>query len=180
MARHPYMVSRLINRSNLVGAVIESGVDSPVIRSATALFFELGEGTDKYDAEAALIRWMLELERLAFRERHPEKERECLLQRTKSQVLARIERFIAVDELAHEHGMSRSNFTHHFLRVTGLSPAAFIRDLRLREAIRLMGVRTLSVKEIAAQTGFANTNHLCKCFRARFQISPGVYRRSFH
>jgi len=35
----------------------------------------------------------------------------------------------------------------------------------------------LSVKEIAAATGFRDANRFCKAFRQSYQLSPGEYRR---
>lgn len=177
MVRHPYVVSRLLAHENLVNSVISLRENSLPLQAAAAFCLEQAKLGDLYDAEKSLLSWMLELERWAFGQRHPADERERLMSFVRELVMARLEGFIGVEELAAACAMSRSNFAHHFRKVTGLSPAGYIRDLRLREASRLLGQKTFSVKEVAARTGFADANHLCKSFREQWQISPGTYRR---
>ena len=174
---HPYVVGRLLKHANLVNTLVEWPENSPAIRAATSLLFEYREESDLYDVENAIFRWMIEMERSAFSSRHPTGERERLMNFVRDRVLEQLTAFVPVEDLAGACNMNRSNFAHHFRKTTGTSPAAFIRRIRLDEAVRLLGRKNLSVKEVAAQTGFADANHLCKVFRAHMQISPGTYRR---
>jgi AraC family transcriptional regulator len=82
-----------------------------------------------------------------------------------------------VEELAREKGLSRSNFSHLFRSATGESPGDYLRRKRLDRAMELLRQSRLSIKEIAARTGFADSTHFCKSFRARYQMSPGAFRR---
>jgi len=177
IVRQPYVVARLLKQRDLVNAVATLGEKSPPIQAAASFFFQARGDDDPYAIEESLFHWMLELERWAFSRRHPAGERDRLLAFARDHVRERMGEFIPVTELAAACKMSRSNFTHHFRRVTGVAPGVFIREIRLREAVRLLGHKTLSVKEVAALTGFADANHLCKCFRAHFQVSPGMYQR---
>ena len=47
----------------------------------------------------------------------------------------------------------------------------------VKQAENLLVASSLSIKEIAAEAGFTDANHLCKAFHAHFQCSPGDYRR---
>lgn len=120
---------------------------------------------------------MFELEREAFFLRHPFDPRERLLRFCREYVRSHLDRSFPVAELAAVNGMSRSNFSHHFRKVAGMSPAAFIHRIRLEEAAILLGEQKWSVKQVAAQTGFSDANHLCKAFRKRFQTSPAIYKQ---
>lgn len=59
---------------------------------------------------------------------------------------------------------------------TGHTPAACVLELRLSEARRRPRETSAPLKDIAAATGFADANHLCKAFRRHFHLSPGAYR----
>lgn len=174
IVRQPYIVARLLKQPDLVNAVAGLAENSPPVQAAAAIFFQAVREENPYEVEEALFHWMLELERWAFARRHPSGERDRLLDFVRNRVMERLTEFLPVEELAAAANMSRSNFTHHFRKTTGLMPAAYIREIRLREAVRLLGRKTLSVKEVAACTGFADANHLCKCFRAHYQVSPGM------
>lgn len=49
-------------------------------------------------------------------------------------------------------------------------------DARIREAQRLLANTDLSVKEIAAKTGFSSPNYLVKVFKARVKMTPSGFR----
>lgn len=177
IVNHAYVVDRLARQPDLTNVVMDCREAGSLIEAALALLFAGRDGADAYEREAKLFLWMLELERHAFFQRHPMVERTRLLDFVRHRALRRLDQFLSVDELAREWGMTRSNFAHHFRKVTGQAPATCIRHIRIQEAARLMQEGRWSVKEVAAKTGFSDANHLCKCFRAHLQISPGNYRR---
>jgi AraC-like DNA-binding protein len=177
IVRHPYVVSRLLRHPKLVNSVADWSENTSALERVVQMFFQLSEADDEWTTEEALLQWMLALERTAFSTRHPLEERTRLSRQLEKYVLSHLDSYIPVTEVAGAIGMSRSNFSHHFRKITGQTPASMILKIRLREAGRLLTHRNLSIKEVAAKTGFADTNHLCKCFRAHLEISPGAYRR---
>lgn len=72
--------------------------------------------------------------------------------------------------------LSASRLQALFREVTGYSPLDYLRRLRVEEARRLLADQRLSVKEIAALTGFRDTSHLSKVFRRIDGLSPAHYR----
>lgn len=56
------------------------------------------------------------------------------------------------------------------------TPANYIASLRLEQVKRMLSIPTLSIKTIAAQTGFGSSNYLCRTFRKHFGMSPEKYR----
>jgi AraC-like DNA-binding protein len=129
--------------------------------------------------ELALFAFLLAYERSADESRDPEGDRERLLEWVRERVLADPRRPGAVEEIAAERGMSRSHFSHHFRSRTGLTPARFMSEVRVQEAARALLATPAPVKRIAADWGFANSNHFGKVFRRFHHVSPAAYRRAF-
>lgn len=74
--------------------------------------------------------------------------------------------------------LSTSRLQALFREVTGYPPLDYLRRLRVEEARRLLADQQLSVKEIAALTGFRDTSHLSKVFRRIDGLSPARYREA--
>ncbi|OGV51111.1 MAG: hypothetical protein A2X49_00260 [Lentisphaerae bacterium GWF2_52_8] len=81
-----------------------------------------------------------------------------------------------VDELAAIAGYSRCHFSRIFTKSYGMPPANFVRELRLRQAIRLLQSEHLSIKEIAARCGFLDASHFSKAFKSETGKSPRAFR----
>lgn len=85
---------------------------------------------------------------------------------------------LTVDTMARQAGFSRYHFTRLFTAHTGLSPAAWLVEQRVREAARLLRGTSLPLKEIADRCGFPDANYLSRVFRRHSGMPPGAYRRS--
>ncbi len=83
---------------------------------------------------------------------------------------------LTIEQVAKVSGYSRYHFSRIFKASQGISPANFIRNLRLQHAVRLLQSEMISVKEIANRCGFSNDNYFCKVFRQAFGTSPDAYR----
>ncbi len=83
-----------------------------------------------------------------------------------------------VDHAALERvsGLSPSRLSALFREVTGHPPLDYLRRLRVEEARRLLADSRLSVKEIAARTGFRDTSHFSKVFRRVDGLAPAHFR----
>lgn len=70
---------------------------------------------------------------------------------------------------------------HHLIRVfraeIGLTPHAYLVDVRVRRARDLLK-RGTSPADTALLVGFADQAHLTRAFKARLGVSPGAYRRA--
>jgi AraC family transcriptional regulator len=78
--------------------------------------------------------------------------------------------------LAAESGYSYTRFIHAFRAQTGLSPYRYILRLRLSRAKRLMRNRSLTLLEIALESGFASHAHFTHAFRQHFGCAPIQFR----
>lgn len=86
-----------------------------------------------------------------------------------------------MESLAREAGVGYRWFRRTFTVHTGLSPHQYLLELRLVRAHNLLAETTLSVKEIARQTGFVDEHYFSRRFRKKSNLTPGEYRnRSRH
>lgn len=178
MINDPHITGRLLRHSPLNNALLMLPPGSAVIRCASSLLLHLvrGDAMDIYQLEEHLFRWMLECERWADIQQYPVEPKTKLLEFVRQRVLENLNNPPSTSELADAWGLSRSNFSHYFQKTSGYTPAAFMASIRLEEAAGILRNSKLSVKEVAAKTGFTESNHLCKSFRKRFLMSPGNYR----
>ncbi len=93
-------------------------------------------------------------------------------------VRARLGDPIALDDLAVAAGLSRSRLNAHFQRDLGLSPLAWVRELRLQAARNRLVATAEPVAAISAACGFPDPFHFSRTVRARFGQSPLGIRRS--
>lgn len=83
---------------------------------------------------------------------------------------------LAVDDLARAVGVSAVRLRTLFARVTGRSPAAFVRGRRLERACRLLRDGDDRVDAIAERVGFASDSFFSRAFRTAYGVSPGRWR----
>ena len=81
-------------------------------------------------------------------------------------------------EIAKVSGMSESYFRSLFVDIYGMSPKAYITELRLKKADELLQYTTLSIAEIAAKTGFRNQQYFCNFYKSYKKMSPNKFRNS--
>jgi AraC family chemosensory pili system transcriptional regulator ChpD len=80
-----------------------------------------------------------------------------------------------VSDLAAEAGTSPASLVRAFARATGLTPAAWLYQERLKRArIRIAAGDRLA--DVAADLGFADQAHLTRRFRAAYGVPPGEWR----
>jgi len=84
---------------------------------------------------------------------------------------------LSIDTLAGIAYLSPYHFIRTFSGQTGLTPHAWLMQLRARKAKELLG-RGLPIAEVAAQTGFADQSHLSRSFKRLLGYTPGQYRNS--
>jgi AraC-like DNA-binding protein len=178
IVEHPLVSARISELRKREAAVQAWNADSPALRSA-ALLFEAacrGQIRDVWTFEELLFSWLLETEREMHQRRYPRDERQPLLDEIRRLVRERLLHPPSAAELAALHQLDRTTFSRKFKSRTGISPAAFVTEVRLEEALKLLRTDA-KLEEVAASTGFADANHFCKVFRRHFHSSPGSYRR---
>jgi TolB-like protein/AraC-like DNA-binding protein len=76
-------------------------------------------------------------------------------------------------ELANEMGMSRSNLHRKLISITKLSTSQYLRQYRLKKAMEMLRQSSLSISEVAYQTGFSSPSYFTKCFHDYYGYVPG-------
>lgn len=88
-------------------------------------------------------------------------------------------RDVDMQALANDLGVSyswlRAKFTDH----TGLAPRQYLLELRMVRARSLLAETSLTVKEIAVQTGFGDEHYFSRIFRQRLKCTPSQWRSHF-
>ena len=97
-------------------------------------------------------------------------------QRARDYLHANLERDIGLEDLAQACGIDRFRLTRAFKAAFGLAPHAYLIQLRLARARRLLA-RGQSPTEVAMALGFADQSHLGRWFRRAYQLTPADYRR---
>jgi LacI family transcriptional regulator len=87
-------------------------------------------------------------------------------------------RGLDVNELAAKLGASRSTLDRRMKAVLKRSPKDEILRVRFREVERLLRQTNLTIDLIAEQTGFTHSHYLQAAFKARYQQTPGKFRRA--
>jgi AraC-like DNA-binding protein len=99
------------------------------------------------------------------------------LSRARQYALANLGSDLDVEVLAKVAGLSRAHFSRSFTSFTGLAPAEYVLQERMKRAAKLLiANRDLPVKEIAALCGFPDNNYFSKVFRRTYDISPTDFR----
>jgi AraC-like DNA-binding protein/quercetin dioxygenase-like cupin family protein len=79
-----------------------------------------------------------------------------------------------LDALAHDARASRFQTLRSFVRLTGLTPHAYVVQRRL-DAARSMIRRGAALADAAIAAGFADQSHFHRSFTQRYGMTPGVY-----
>lgn len=80
-------------------------------------------------------------------------------------------------DLAQAAGLSANQLTRLFRARTGLTPHAYLTDLRVQRSRALLRQGSLSLAEVALATGFADQAHWQRHYRRLHATPPGAYRR---
>jgi AraC-like DNA-binding protein len=83
----------------------------------------------------------------------------------------------SVEACAAELGVSVSHLHDVVKRGTGRAPGRLIRAAQVLEAKRLIAGTDLTIRQVAARTGFTDPAYFCRFFRRETGVSPGEFRR---
>jgi AraC-like DNA-binding protein len=97
--------------------------------------------------------------------------------RVRDAIEARHGEDLRLDDLARLAGLSRHHLIRAFAAETGITPHAYLIDVRVRRAREAIRAGR-PIADVAHATGFADQAHLTRAFKARVGVSPGAYRRA--
>ncbi len=83
-----------------------------------------------------------------------------------------------IESIAGPLNLSNSQFYKKIKALTGKTGIEFIRDIRLKYALKLMETRKYTLAEIAYQAGFSSPSYFTRSFKEQFGKPPSVYNRN--
>jgi len=86
---------------------------------------------------------------------------------------------LRVETLAERAAMSPRNFARFFRREIGMTPAAYVEELRVERARQLLEESADPVDAISARCGFGTPETMRRAFGRRVGVAPAQYRARF-
>lgn len=86
---------------------------------------------------------------------------------------------ITLEEIASRFDCSKSTIMNVFRKQYGSTVIAYLNEVRLEQASKLICDTELSFKEIAAECGFYDQNYFSKQFASRYGCSPTAFRNNY-
>jgi len=83
---------------------------------------------------------------------------------------------VCPSDLAQVVNLSYSHLRHLFTVETGLSPAQYLKMLRMQHARQLVEETFLSVKQIMTMVGLKDESHFVRDFKRMYGVSPTNHR----
>lgn len=84
----------------------------------------------------------------------------------------------SVEKMVKFSHISRAQLMRIFKQQIGISPHAFVHKIRLQQAAKLLKTTAHSVLNIALSSGFQSEPHFIKAFKAMYEVTPSLYRKS--
>ena len=84
---------------------------------------------------------------------------------------------LSTDKLADKICMSQSQLNRKVKSITGFNTSAYVLQIRMERARRLLGSSEIPVGEIASKCGFEDQSHFTRAFKQMFDSTPTQFRR---
>lgn len=86
---------------------------------------------------------------------------------------------LSIEQISAEVGLSRMHFHRKIKSLTGMTPAEFVRNVRMKKAASILKQNKTSIKETMAMTGFEDPDYFRKSFKERFDVTPSDYQKHY-
>jgi AraC-like DNA-binding protein len=84
---------------------------------------------------------------------------------------------VSLAVLSRVTGLNRFHLVHVFTKTVGIAPHAFLRQVRVRNAKKLL-LEGQDISEVALVCGFSDQSHLTRWFKRLWAVTPAQYRNS--
>ncbi|PWK45802.1 AraC family transcriptional regulator [Pseudomonas sp. OV226] len=151
----------------------------PRLARATSLAFQTLHGGELKIVRQTALDGLLErlTSHLHWRTRYGEDPRLPLVaQKAREYLHANAQDDIGLDQLAASTGVDRFRLTRAFKAAYGLAPHAYLVQLRLSKARRMLA-SGLQPVAVAMALGFADQSHLGRWFVRAYGLTPAMYRK---
>ena len=138
-------------------------------------------------ADASLLEQETRLLQLlaALVSRHADASPPGRTRRREPQAITKLKRYlerhyaepVSLDALSQHAQLSRYHLVRAFREVVGVSPHAYLRQVRVDRAKELLAAGH-PIAEVALMTGFTDQSHLTRWLKRLWGVTPGQYRNS--
>lgn len=118
----------------------------------------------------------LEISKLPAVRRATQDELYRRLEQSRDYLHARFETAVSLDDVATAIHLSPFHFARSFKRLYGITPHAYLTNLRLERAKTLLRASNQSVTDICLAVGFHSLGSFSSLFQKRIGLSPTAYR----
>lgn len=83
----------------------------------------------------------------------------------------------SLELLANYANLSVSTLNYKMKALTGLTPAAFVKNIKLKYACTMLARRDMTVSEVSYAVGYSTPKYFTLCFKKEFGITPTEYQQ---
>ena len=87
-----------------------------------------------------------------------------------------LHRDLSLEEIAQSVNLSASRFRHLFKAEIGVSPAQYMKSLRMQRARELLDATFLNVKQVMSMAGVRDKGHFIENFKKAYGLTPTQHR----
>lgn len=81
----------------------------------------------------------------------------------------------SIEALSKEVGISRTQLHRKLKEITGITTSDFIRNVRLKQAAKLLVEKKVNISQVAYATGFSNPTIFAVAFKKFYGCTPTEY-----
>jgi len=140
-------------------------------------------------SKALLIDWLVILSRVWGKEKYTDVINESYITENNSDYLptpsgimrlleASEKARMSVEDMAAAVGYSTEHFSRLFKKLTGISPLAYLTNMRIAVAAEKLLDERLSISDVAEMTGFEDVNYFSRIFKKETGKTPSEFRAS--
>jgi transcriptional regulator GlxA family with amidase domain len=107
------------------------------------------------------------------------KEQDPIVGKVLQYVTEHIADTLSMEQLANAVSISRRTFSRVFAKYAKVTPSAFVEQVRVDAARRLLEETDAPLKTVAFKCGFHNATHMRTTFSRRLNVTPKQYRERF-
>ena len=94
-------------------------------------------------------------------------------------IMRNFRREVPVDELADMAGMSRRNLIRRFKAATAMLPGAYLQQVRIAAARRMLEDGATSIEQVGVSVGYADVGSFRRVFKRQSGMTPAAYRERY-
>jgi AraC-like DNA-binding protein len=83
----------------------------------------------------------------------------------------------SVGKLSRDLYMDRTGLYRKIILLTGISPGAYIHEIRMNRVAQLLAEGKLTISEVADKAGFNSSGYMSRCFVKKYGCRPSEYRK---